>query len=404
MEFHAPVFQELLRRLDRGSLVINNLRFVINGQSIVFGRTKFAIMLGLKFKGFQPPPVVSSFHERVFGGNRTLTLDDIKTRFDEECKSSNGSGFVCRQLTMLSILYGTLLSTGRITAPIDMTFFHPIDDLAAFDAYPWGLISPGDIALRGEVDAPGFTFALLLWAYEVMPQLASACARRRGSDGDLIPQIRAWKTNAYIDRVRIKEILSDHRGFRLQLRMRIMTENVNEGGSIPCPNPSGSRGRGTHRGRKRKCSSVSVDFDYTSTAPLKVALGRGRKKPLPCPPDYFKFLMKAVTQPPTLVKRSVPPQPMHSLGHRLSKPQSISPISANDTKRQVRIVAERLSRMEELFQSICRAPSSSTTPLLNPTRVFSSLSPEYSGLLPDKEPRSIHCRRLSFDDMSPEKR
>ncbi|KAH6808123.1 hypothetical protein C2S51_029231 [Perilla frutescens var. frutescens] len=229
MEFHAAVFQELLRRLDRGSFVTNNLCFIINGRSITFGRTDFAIMSGLKFKGFQPPPVVSTFHERVFGGKRTLTLDNIKTRFEEECKRSKGIRLVCRQLAMLSILYGTLLSPGRLMSPIDMTFFHLIDDLASFNAYPWGHVSynylvrsmhevrdilfqtsPGDVALQGEVRVPGLTFSLLLWAYEVMPQLAAICVRRRGLEVDRILKIRAWTTISYPGRVRIKEILSDH--------------------------------------------------------------------------------------------------------------------------------------------------------------------------------------------------
>ncbi|KAH6823393.1 hypothetical protein C2S53_000131 [Perilla frutescens var. hirtella] len=66
------------------------------------------------------------------------------------------------------------------------------------------------------------------------------------------------------------------------------------------------------------------------------------------------------------------------------------------------MVSDRLTRLEELLHSICLAPSS-TTPLSNPTWFFSSLSPEYSGFLLEKEPRSIPCRRLSFDDMSPDK-
>ncbi|KAH6764470.1 hypothetical protein C2S51_015719 [Perilla frutescens var. frutescens] len=226
--FHAIVYQELLMRLDRTSLTSNTLRFVIHEETLQFGPMEFGLMCGLKFKGWYAPPVSSAFHDSMFDGRLDLTLFHLQDKFRMECVSRKGSGSTCLRLAWLNILYGVLLCRGPVTQSVDMEYFHLIDNDEAFKTYLWGSVAydflvrstyenrdhllrvlAGGARFRGDIIAPGLSIALLLWAYEVMPDLAALCGTQEDGRGKCIHRLPFWSLRDFVDAVPMSPSLNE---------------------------------------------------------------------------------------------------------------------------------------------------------------------------------------------------
>ncbi|XP_057793177.1 uncharacterized protein LOC131009786 [Salvia miltiorrhiza] len=165
------------------------------GHSLVdFGPGDHALVSGLKMTGSKQLPASSQFHATVFKGVKKLSFSDIQKRFLKECDRSRGNSELCLRLALLCILYGVVMAKDRSTRCLDLGYMHLMDDMDKFNEYRWGRVTYDELLLRTfsakacingyegkdsklRIEARGFVFVLQAWAYEVIPELASFCAK-----------------------------------------------------------------------------------------------------------------------------------------------------------------------------------------------------------------------------------
>ncbi|KAH6809106.1 BTB/POZ domain-containing protein [Perilla frutescens var. frutescens] len=429
LHFNAPLYQQLLRCLDKQSRASNTLRFVINGDALVFGPTKFAVMTGLKFNGYTAPP-------GALGGKQNLTLVEVHDRFRDECMEMNGSTHLCFQLGLLFILYSTILFRGRVTDQIEMNYFHLVDDLEAFNKFPWGLvgynfliqsthearelldrltIEPNDAGgYPMEVHAGGFNMALILWAYEVMPDLAAVCSRRLGSQMDRIPRMLWWYTNNFANPTTVKQLFSRRRKMvKTPLVVTCEESRIlsNTGPystpHLPCT-PFASLHRGCDKAGQPLVPNVDVGlqnlrlrfmvpeiFTRTDGATGATPVQRTFEGPQSAPPKPVIPILpdNAGYRHPNQGSSSVPP-PRKSHPDHLARKKDVNMLTVSE-------ISQRLENVEELCHSLVATPFY-TMKFPSPAPVdFRSASPQFAGVLPSDEIRTVPCRRLSFDEMGP---
>ncbi|KAH6755215.1 HOPW1-1-interacting 1 [Perilla frutescens var. hirtella] len=209
IQFQGQLYTVLIRKLEKSSLQRLRLTFGINDREAEFGPVEFCLVTGLKFKDWTEPPAHSEFHRVFFNGRDDLVFIDIHEAFVQECKSSGGESEDALKLAFLYILYGILLIRGRKHKKIDLKYFHLVDDLVKFNDFPWGQVAYEflmrathrareflDNLLAEEknlaFDAHGFTIALQIWAYEVMPDIGRACADFVPGAENRIPRMLRW--------------------------------------------------------------------------------------------------------------------------------------------------------------------------------------------------------------------
>ncbi|KAH6783956.1 hypothetical protein C2S52_008915 [Perilla frutescens var. hirtella] len=165
------------------------LAFKINEQLCEFGPKEFAVMTGLNFNGPLDTPKSSKFHNSVFNGKCSIFLKDIHKAFDDESKRSGSRSMKALQLALLYLLFGILLVKDRCNKKIELGYLHLIDDLDMFDK----LIGLVENQKKLAFDAYGFTFPIQIWAYEIMPSLASHCARPVIDNDHAFPRMMRWR-------------------------------------------------------------------------------------------------------------------------------------------------------------------------------------------------------------------
>ncbi|KAH6809758.1 hypothetical protein C2S51_027541 [Perilla frutescens var. frutescens] len=356
LEFHASVYQELLRCLDKCSLTTNTLHFVINGDTLVFGPTEFAVMTGLKFNGFSAPLVAFALHQPVFGGKQNLML----------VEGLIGYNFLIR-------------CTHKARELLECVSREPHD-------------AAGN---QIEVSAPGLTIALFFWAYEVMPDLAAVCGRRLGSQ---IPMVLSLEENRnlFLSGPYSTPQLSstpfpslDHGSneamppyslnvdVSLQnLRMRFMVADLNR------------RGKGV---LSRDVEEIPIAVKRRT---LKGPQSTPAKPPIPI------LYTKAAYQRPNLGTRSVAPY-MKSIPDPLLRKKDYGSHLYEDIQENMLSVSEisqKLAQLEELYHSLIASHFPAVIPPPTPMEFLSS-SPQYAGVLPIEESRSVPCHRLLFKEI-----
>ncbi|KAH6758140.1 hypothetical protein C2S51_000202 [Perilla frutescens var. frutescens] len=371
LEFHAPVYQELLWCLDKRSVATNTLHFMINGEALVFGPTEFVVMTGLKFNRFTPPPTASVFHDSVFGGKPKLLLIQLQDRFRDECELSKVSSPVCLRLAFLYVLYSMVLMTGRMTDPLDMIYFHLVEDLDAFNAFPWGLIGYNFLvqcthqahdhleSLSGEalpdlgnqLLVPSFSFALLFWAYEKQVPMDFSAEERRilNLTGPFNTAQMPSTPFPSLDHGSLPtgSLYSPNVDVRLQnIRIRMMVAQLNSSDVATDSTPVIGHRKRTVRKAKRKGKRVVGDEFVDVAEPANVRTLKGGQS-TPLKPSLPNLHTKAAYERPILELRSVPPH--------------MKPISATQLVDEV---AQKLAELQELDES-----------------------------------RSVPCRKLSFDEV-----
>ncbi|KAK6146876.1 hypothetical protein DH2020_017788 [Rehmannia glutinosa] len=78
--------------------------------------------------------------ERLKGDNGSVHLSDIVTAFKEYNVKEKGKGNMTLKLTLLYVLYGVLLVSWP-AKKLDDQYIYLVDNLKAFNAYPWGRIA-----------------------------------------------------------------------------------------------------------------------------------------------------------------------------------------------------------------------------------------------------------------------
>ncbi|KAH6762120.1 hypothetical protein C2S52_019553 [Perilla frutescens var. hirtella] len=467
LHFNAPLYQQLLRCLDKQSRASNTLRFVINGDALVFGPMDFAVMTGLKFNGYTAPPASSAVHEGAFGGKQNLTLVEVHDWFRDECVEMKGSTPLCFQLGLLFILYSTILFRGRVTDQIEMNYFHLVDDLEAFNKFPWGLVGynfliqsthearelldrltvePNDAGgYPMEVHAGGFNMALILWAYEVMPDLAAVCGRRLGSQMDRIPRMLWWYTNNFADPATVKQLFSRRRKM-VKTPLVVTCEEsriLSNIGPYSTPHlpytPFASLHRGCNEAEQPVVPNMDVGLQNlrlrfmvpeiftrtdgaTGATPVigrgkwTTRRGRGRGRGRGVRIGDIGELPMGLQQRTFEGPQSAPPKPVipilsHNAGYRrpnqgsssVPPPRRSHPdhLARKKDMRQLSEIAQRLANVEELCHSLVATPFYAMKfPSAAPTD-FRSASLQFAGVLPSDEIRTMPCRRLLFDEIGP---
>ncbi|KAH6782029.1 hypothetical protein C2S51_007322 [Perilla frutescens var. frutescens] len=209
LKFQGQLNNMLLRRLVNSSLNHHLLSFNINGRNLDFRPFDFCIITGLKFSPAPTLPVESDLHRRVFGSKCSITVDDIEKSFKAECRASAGSSELSLKLAFVLILFGILLVHGSSNKNVDMTFLHIADDIQQFQLFPWGEVAY-DLLVRQthrakvtvekllrtdkkiQLECNGFSLAVQVWAYEVIPVVAHNCAQKIECALNCFPRILRW--------------------------------------------------------------------------------------------------------------------------------------------------------------------------------------------------------------------
>ncbi|KAH6762528.1 hypothetical protein C2S52_019961 [Perilla frutescens var. hirtella] len=208
IQFQGQVYHILLRN----HLLVDNpnrLRFLIHDKVHEFGPAEFGLITGLKFSGDYDLPKSSGMYDVCFPNKRSLKFVDILAAFKQECEISGGDSELSLKLAFLFLLYGVVLMKDKSDTNIQMQFVHLADDIEKFNDYPWGRVSYEYLVKatlsRKEVlekqlrqgkkaayDAFGFLMAFQVWAYEVIPDLASHCAHKIEGKEQVFPRILRW--------------------------------------------------------------------------------------------------------------------------------------------------------------------------------------------------------------------
>lgn len=219
LEFQGQLYLHLLLNMDMAASNKEKLVFKINNSSMEFGPREFFQITGLRIGTLDrtiKTPSSSSIHKKMFKGRPTIVMKDIEKAF----LCHKGEGELKLKLALLCFLYGTLLA-GNANKRIDLEYLHLIDDLQNFNAFPWGRVAYEFLVsfmlstrvlmdkdrsknLKPSLFIYGFSVALQVWAYEVIPSLAEFCAVRVSDSENLTPGILRWSTKRMV--VRFSEL------------------------------------------------------------------------------------------------------------------------------------------------------------------------------------------------------
>ncbi|KAH6764244.1 hypothetical protein C2S51_015493 [Perilla frutescens var. frutescens] len=222
LRLQDELYFQLVKRLDVRSRSGNCLVFKIRDQSIEFTTSDFAVVTGLRFSPSAATSSSSVFHNLIFDGRPDLQFEDVRHLFIFECEGRGGAGEICLKLGLLVIVYRILLHNKGPSNIIDNRFIHLVDDLVSFDRFPWGRIAYDHLVqstyasrdhlrhfistgTRPDFDPPGYSFALQVWAYEVMPSVGRLCANRILGWESLTPRVMGWSPVEGVTKLHIEE-------------------------------------------------------------------------------------------------------------------------------------------------------------------------------------------------------
>ncbi|KAK3184857.1 hypothetical protein Dsin_032143 [Dipteronia sinensis] len=217
MQFLAGIVHWLLMRELHHDGPEDEMRFMLGHHSVRFSKVEFCLITGLKF-GVIPDTttyqtVQNGIHERYFEGREEVEYEHLKVVllrgiFDQQ--------YDAVKLCLLYMLNWILMGVDkRETVPVWQ--FKLVEDLEAFDAFPWGAhvyrqsiygfkhaldgrrerferrqqAKGADIHTKETYNIHGLAHALLIYAFEVIPELGTKFGTRR--EVDLSPRILKWK-------------------------------------------------------------------------------------------------------------------------------------------------------------------------------------------------------------------
>ncbi|KAH6769170.1 hypothetical protein C2S51_014506 [Perilla frutescens var. frutescens] len=215
----------LLTHLEPDSEVRNRLCFSINGRRIELGPQEFYCLSSLRFNEAAPPPASSDMHRDIFMSKPFMKAHDIDEKFESYSDMHRGADSLVLRLAMLHIVYGLLLNRDQLSKSIELEYLHLIDDYHTFNNFPWGKVAyqflvksthaaRGNIARakgsssRPSTDICGCSFVLQIFAFEVMPRLASHCAHRVPET--LFPRFMNWTADQYFKAYALAPFFNDN--------------------------------------------------------------------------------------------------------------------------------------------------------------------------------------------------
>ncbi|KAI9176573.1 hypothetical protein LWI28_004482 [Acer negundo] len=220
MKFSAGIVHRLLIRELHHDGPEDEMRFLLGRHSVRFSKVEFCLITGLKF-GELPDTstydmVENGIHQRYFEGRDEVEYAELKAVLRIGVFSEQ---YDAVKLCLLYMLNWILMGLDE-REKVPVWQFRLVEDLDAFDAFPWGAhvyrrsIYGFKHALDGRrrrfeqrqrrkgVDVHttetyniyGLTHALLIFAFEVIPELGnSGCGKRR--EIELSPRILKWELN-----------------------------------------------------------------------------------------------------------------------------------------------------------------------------------------------------------------
>ncbi|XP_057810205.1 uncharacterized protein LOC131024694 [Salvia miltiorrhiza] len=210
LKFQGQLLKLLLLNMDTIASKKGKLVFKINNTNMEFGPREFVLITGLRFGKLEATRASSSIHKDVFLGRPRIVLKDVKEALLNVSRDHEGRGELTLKLALIYFLYGILFALDY-KKHIDVQYLHLVDDLLKFDAFPWGRVAYDFLVLVILSAQPcmggpkvtmlrmqGFSFALQVWAYEVMPSLARYCAARENKFENLTTWILHWSATKRI--------------------------------------------------------------------------------------------------------------------------------------------------------------------------------------------------------------
>ncbi|KAK0582621.1 hypothetical protein LWI29_027732 [Acer saccharum] len=217
LQFSGCIVHRLLLRELHHDGPTDEMRFMLGSRSVRFSKVEFCLITGLKFGVIpdmtQIEEVENGLHQRYFNSRDSITLEELQARILQgEWQQQYDVVKLCLVLLLNCFLIGL---DEREYIPIWQ--LRLVDDLVSFEAFPWGShvykysIYGFINALHGrrqrfqerqekkgienhkkeKYSIFGFSYALLIFSFEVIPELAREFATRRNVDP--IPRILRWE-------------------------------------------------------------------------------------------------------------------------------------------------------------------------------------------------------------------
>ncbi|KAK2658168.1 hypothetical protein Ddye_004701 [Dipteronia dyeriana] len=217
MKFSGGIIHRLLLRELHHNGPIDEMHFMLGTQSVRFSKVEFCLITGLRF-GVVPETtmyaaVENGIHERYFPEAEEVSLEQIR---GVVTGTDFGQAYDAVKLFLLYILNWILMGVDeRFKIPIWQ--FRVVEDLDAFDEFPWSAYvyrysihsfkhvfdgrrdgfelrrqeKGADVHMVETYNIYGLSHALLIFALEVIPELAKEVDVRRVTD--LTPRIFKWE-------------------------------------------------------------------------------------------------------------------------------------------------------------------------------------------------------------------
>ncbi|GMN49494.1 hypothetical protein TIFTF001_018656 [Ficus carica] len=214
------VFHNIVMRLTTHSAMGDALWFELGEDLVRFSINEFCLITGLNCVGSTHLPVVESrLMSRYFSNVRGVTRENLELQMSNS-KFDNDDDAV--KLSLLYIVFCIPLSNAS-SVKIDPKYFALADNLDAFNEFPWGVLSweatrtaicstvenrisskrrPKKNIDKSRYSVAGFPQALLVWAYETSPVIASKFTINYEH---ALPRMMSWTT---ADNVRFDDVLA----------------------------------------------------------------------------------------------------------------------------------------------------------------------------------------------------
>jgi hypothetical protein len=199
MALHHVISRQLLTPAGRDD---GALHFYLRGQVVSFTISDWALLTGLEFGESEfdttatydvsALPAVRAF----CGGDAELRVSALLTTFQTQAVE-DPSGELYLQVAHILALYYIFLGVDP-KRRVQSWVWQLVSDMSTFSQYPWGAytwltfrhyISMVPDSLRYHVYGP--SWALLVWAFEMIPTLADAAGIREV--GDPLPRCLRWR-------------------------------------------------------------------------------------------------------------------------------------------------------------------------------------------------------------------
>ncbi|GMN52678.1 hypothetical protein TIFTF001_021832 [Ficus carica] len=216
----GQVFHNIVMRLTTHSAMGDALWFKLGEDLVRFSINEFCLITGLNCVGSTHLPVVESrLMSKYFPDVRGVTREYLELQMSNS-KFDNDDDAV--KLSLLYIVFSIPLSNAS-SVKIDPKYFALADNLDAFNEFPWGVLSweatrtaicstvenrisskrgPKKNIDKSRYSVAGFPQALLVWAYETSPVIASKFTTNYEH---ALPRMMSWTT---ADNVRFDDVLA----------------------------------------------------------------------------------------------------------------------------------------------------------------------------------------------------